>query len=142
MKKMENTVRLSGDAMAYLKWYLCPNGESDCDLNITPQYQTNYLDQPMPADCTTTSNQKLARWGCLVTSLAMNMQAFGINTKPGDLNQWLTNNDYYLDPDLDGCYGGINQYTMEAIKEFAKEEVQLDWDSYQHNLRGIKCNQR
>ena len=57
----------------------------------------------------------------------MNMQAFGINTNPGDLNQWLTNNDYYLDPDLDGCYGGIKPYSMEAINEFAKEEVQLDW---------------
>lgn len=123
-------VEWSDDSMAYLNWYLCPNGEGDCDLNITPQYQTKHLDQPMSADCTSVANQTLARWGCLVTSLSMNMQAFQINTNPADLNQWLTDNDYYLDPDNDGCNGGINQYTMEAIRHFANSQedpVQLDW---------------
>ncbi|MBY8998717.1 MAG: C39 family peptidase [Candidatus Thorarchaeota archaeon] len=123
-------VEWSNEAMAHLDWYLCPDGASDCDLNITPQYQTSYLDQPMPADCTSDVNQTLARWGCLITSLSMNMQAFAINTDPAELNQWFTDNDYYLDPDNDGCNGGINQYTMVGILQYAEENgVQLDWNN-------------
>lgn len=80
----------SGEAMAYLNWYLCPNGETDCDLHISPQYQTNYLNDPMPTTCTTEPNQTIARWGCLITSISMAMQRYGINTTPKNLNDWLS----------------------------------------------------
>ena len=119
-------VEWSHEAMAHLDWYLCPNGVSDCDLNITPQYQTSYLDQPMPADCTTVANQTIARWGCLITSLSMNMQAFNIETNPAELNQWFTDNDYYGAP----CYGGIVIDTMVGILKYAGEQgILLDWNN-------------
>ena len=118
-------VEWSNEAMAHLDWYLCPNGAGDCDMNITPQYQTSYLDQPMPADCTSVANQTIARWGCLVSSLSMNMQAFGIKTDPSELNQWFTDNDYYGAT----CFGGIAIDTLVGILKFSEGRgVLLDWN--------------
>lgn len=85
----------TADALIYLNWYLCPNGQEDCSLGITPLYQTQYLTNPMPSDCKTESNQTIARWGCTITSVAMALQHYGVNTTPAELNQWLTENDGY-----------------------------------------------
>lgn len=88
-------VEWSGDALAYLNYYYCPEGEKDCGLNITPQYQTKYLNSPMPSDCTDEPNQTIARWGCAMTSVTMALQNYGINTTPDELNEWLTKKDGY-----------------------------------------------
>lgn len=88
-------VEWSGDAIADLNWYLCPGGKSDCSLSITPMYQTEYLENPMPNNCTDEPNQTIARWGCAVTSVAMALQNYGVNVTPDELNEWLTNEGGY-----------------------------------------------
>jgi len=92
--KMEY-VEWANDAMAHLTWYQCPNGQGDCSMNITPQYQTQYLEDPMPNSCSTEPNQTIARWGCLITSHTMALQKLGINTNPRELNNWLSSHGGY-----------------------------------------------
>lgn len=85
------------DAMAHLTWYRCPDGQDDCDMNITPQYQTRYSntsdpDHQMPRGC---PSQTIADVGCLITSYAMAFQQLGMDTNPEELNKRLSENGGY-----------------------------------------------
>jgi hypothetical protein len=90
----------TGEAMAYLKWYFCPNGLIDCMTNITPQYQTRYPDVAMPLTANTAppSNcnsqsilyNNIAGVGCKITSIAMALQSLNIQTTPVEINEWLS----------------------------------------------------
>jgi len=91
------------EAMAHVTWYQCPNGQGDCSMNITPQYQTQYSnssdpDQQMPKGC---PSKTIADVGCLITSYAMALQPvlqqLGMATNPKELNRWLSENGGYSD---------------------------------------------
>lgn len=119
------------DALAYFNYYYCPNGEQDCGLNIAPQYQTKYLDYPMPSTCETEANQTISSYGCAITSVAMALQNYGINTTPENLNTWLS------DEDNDGYTGGECTANLDWTKIllFAEDEeavgnpVSLKWET-------------
>lgn len=108
-------VEWSDDAMVYLNWYrslLCPETAIDCQFNITPMYQTQYLDKPMPEGCTTESNQTIARWGCLITSYAMALQTLGVNTDPDQLNHLLSDANGYRSG---ACDGNLNLGDVTSV---------------------------
>ncbi len=123
----------TGDAMAYLNWYLCPTGAGDCSLNIIPMYQTNYLTNPMPSICKNTTNQTIASYGCLLTTLSMLLQHYGISVSPIDLNNWLSAKDPITGKQprgyTDSCTGWLS--AMSLIELYAKEtgNINLQWQS-------------
>lgn len=117
-----------------LSWYRCPNGASDCNFDIIPDYQTRYLNQPMPKTCTTEENQTLATYGCKITSIAMALQKLGITTNPVELNDWLSG----IDPKThkaprgykDICSGELRD--MDYIVQFAadpKYHTNISWQA-------------
>lgn len=126
-----------GEALAYVNWYLCPEGESDCDLDISPQYQTRYLNEPMPSTCedwSESGGQTIAAFGCTITSVAMALQPLDIDVTPPELNRWLSgeNDDGYVGYSGDECTAELN---WDAIRVFAASgdygpatDIVVDWE--------------
>lgn len=123
-------VEWSNDAIAHLTWYQCRNGADDCSMNITPMYQTLYPDVPMPTNCSNWQNerphqQSFYNYGCLVTSFAMALEKYGVDTTPTELNEWLSQTPgAYPIP----CNGGLNSAYIPAFaydwgKQHGKEII-------------------
>lgn len=122
-------VEWSFEAMADLSWYKCPNGAGDCDLDITPDYQTRYLDDPMPEGCADEPNQTLARWGCLITSHAMALQSLGVAIDPAQLNSLLSQQT--------GAYEGECNSTLQST-DFVKGVV---FDTFDIAVEWVSVNE-
>ncbi len=122
-------VEWSDEAMAYLNWYLCPGGLSDCSMNIAAEYQTMYLDIAMPTTCTNLTDQTLAHYGCFVTSIAMALQKLGLNTSPIELNEWLSGEDpvtHRIPRGYSDTCDGSLWPSPATITKFAKEKYSID----------------
>jgi hypothetical protein len=121
----------TGVAMAYLNWYLCKDGLIGCNLDdITPFYQTNYLDQPMPTTCNI-ENQTIATYGCGITSIAMALEKYGIYDGPDALNDWLSGEDPITHKVPRGYVGTCDGRVLWAeVAEYAYEKgVLLEFNS-------------
>lgn len=58
-----------------------------------------------------TSSSSIANEGCALTASAMLLAAYGVNTNPGALNQWLISNGGYVDQDL-LVWGAVAQFAQ------------------------------
>jgi hypothetical protein len=74
---------------------------------VIPVYGQQW--QPWGPEDLGTSTSTIAAEGCALTASAMLLEAYGVNTNPGALNQWLISNSGYVDQNL-LVWGAIAQY--------------------------------
>ncbi len=77
-----------------------------------------------------TSTSTISADGCALTASAMLLEAYGVNTNPGVLNQWLITNGGYVDQNL-LVWGAVAQYA-------AAQGVQISYTGWEgYNLSAI-----
>ncbi len=80
-----------------------PNGP------VVPVYGQQW--QPWGPEDLGTSTSTIAADGCALTASAMLLEAYGVSTNPGALNQWLIANGGYVSQDL-LVWGAVAQYAQ------------------------------
>ena len=77
-----------------------------------------------------TSSSTISADGCALTASAMLLEAYGVNTNPGALNQWLIAHSGYVDQNL-LVWGAVAQYA-------AAQGVQVSYTGWEgYNLSAI-----
>ncbi|TMD13581.1 MAG: hypothetical protein E6J00_08000 [Chloroflexi bacterium] len=98
----------AGSAVAAALTLGCLDASADMELAVPVISQQNgaWAGAPLGASPTDTVGSS----GCAITALAMLLEYYGLQTDPGALNTWLTqNNGYWADDDV--IWDAVNGYT-------------------------------